>query len=377
MFNLTRSLDKRRFILSLQPAEIRRYSRQLPILGLDGQLKLKQAKILCVGAGGLGSPALQYLSACGLGTLGIIDGDVVELSNLQRQILFTEQDVGHKKADVAAARLKAMNQHCQINVDTNFLTEKNATILDPYDVVLDASDNYKTRYLLNDRCRALKKPLVSASIYQYEAQLSVFNYLDGPCYQCLYPEPPPESLSPNCTMRGVLGVLPGVAGTLQATEAIKIILGVTDTLSGILLSFDLLSLRFNQFQIPKQRCDHHPKIQFKHEEKSNVKESPSMSPIELYHLLQSNPQDIQLIDVREPYEREICHIGGELIPLAALSNAIPRFNRQQAIIIYCRSGVRSAQALQMFLNAGFTDVHHLDGGILAWQAQIDPQLTRY
>ena len=203
MFNLTRSLDKRRFILSLQPAEIRRYSRQLPILGLDGQLKLKQAKILCVGAGGLGSPALQYLSACGLGTLGIIDGDVVELSNLQRQILFTEQDVGHKKADVAAARLKAMNQHCQINVNTNFLTEKNATILDPYDVILDASDNYKTRYLLNDRCRALKKPLVSASIYQYEAQLSVFNYLDGPCYQCLYPEPPPESLSPNCTMRGV------------------------------------------------------------------------------------------------------------------------------------------------------------------------------
>ena len=206
-------------------SELMRYQRHFPVIGLNGQQQLKEAKILCVGAGGLGCPALQYLAAAGVGTLGVMDADTVELSNLQRQILFTPQDLDRNKAEVIGERLQALNHEVNMHIYPEFLSHENATdLIKHYDVVLDASDNYETRYLLNDVCRTLKKPLVSASIYQFDAQLSVFNYKNGPCYQCLYPEPPPSDITPNCATGGVLGVLPGVAGTIQATEAIKIIL---------------------------------------------------------------------------------------------------------------------------------------------------------
>lgn len=351
--------------MDLQSAEITRYSRHLPLIGLEGQLKLKQAKVLCVGAGGLGCPALQYLAACGVGTLGIIDGDVVELSNLQRQILFTELDVGKKKAEVAKTRLQSMNQHIQIEAIHEFLTKKDAKLIQHYDVILDATDNYKARYELNHLCRSEKKPLVSASLYQYEAQLSVFNHLDGPCYQCLYPEPPPPKASPNCALAGVLGVLPGVAGALQATEAIKIILGLPSSLSGQLLCIDLLTLHFNQFQIQKKKCSEHPQVTFKPSEQSF-----GISPKELQHVLKINGDFIQLIDVREQAEREDFHIGGVHIPLATLKGEIHRFDQQKPIIIYCKAGVRSLQALHLFLEAGFSDVRQLEGGILAWRGCV-------
>ena len=355
----------------LNADEIIRYNRQFPIIGLEGQKKLKNAKVLCVGAGGLGCPALQYLSATGIGTLAIMDGDQVELSNLQRQILFTEQDIGCKKATVIAKRLQAMNHHLVIHVYTDFFSKENQQIIQNYDVILDATDNYQTRYLLNTVCRRLKKPLVSASIYQYGAQISVFNYLEGPCYQCLYPTPPSEQHSPNCNVAGVLGVLPGVAGTLQATEVIKVILSADGILSGKLLCFNLLSMQFSQFIIQKQNCSDHPLVEFERETRKDQRMQYSITPLELHQLLESQTSSIQLIDVRQPYEREIYHIGGELIPLADIEASINTLDKQKPVIIYCKSGVRSLHALRIFVEAGFKNVQHLDGGILNWQATID------
>lgn len=364
-------------MINLSSDEMMRYSRHFPIIGVEGQKKIKNARVLCVGAGGLGCPALQYLAAMGVGDLAIMDGDQVELSNLQRQILFTEQDIGYPKAQVVSKRLQAMNHHIHIEVYTEFLSKKNQHIIQNYDMVLDATDNYEARYLLNSVCRDLKKPLISASIYQYDAQISVFNYLDGPCYQCLYPSPPPKEHTPNCNMGGVLGVLPGTAGTLQATEVIKIILGAKDVLSGKLLCFNLLSMRFTQFNIQKQHCANHPLVIFESESIKAYDAKKSISALTLSEWLASNAADIQLIDVREPYEREICHIGGELMPLSQLKSLLPHVNKAKPVVIYCRSGVRSLQALHIFLDAGFENVCHLDGGILNWQATIDPHMVRY
>lgn len=368
-------------MIDLNAEELIRYQRQFPIIGIDGQKKLKYARILCVGAGGLGCPALQYLAASGVGMLGILDGDHVELSNLQRQILFTEQDIGYEKATVVAKRLQAMNHHIQITPYTAFFSKVNQAIIKEYDVILDATDNYEARYLLNAACRQWKKPLISASIYQYDAQLSVFNYLNGPCYQCLYPTPPAKELSPNCNLSGVIGVLPGVAGTLQAMEAIKVILATEGILSGKLLCFNLLSMQFRTFNIQKQACALHPPVDFT-ENTSHCETAHSqalqlaISTQELAALLQSN-KDMQLIDVREPYERDICHIGGELIPLSILTNKIDQLDREKPIVIYCKSGFRSRQALALLLSSGFENVRHLEGGILNWQATLDPTLRRY
>lgn len=365
------------FMLNLEPQEVTRYSRHYPIIGLEGQKKLKNARVLCIGAGGLGCPALQYLAATGIGTLGIIDGDVIELSNLQRQVLFTEGDIGRKKSQVIAERLCAMNQHVTVHCFTDFFSEENLNLVQEYDVILDATDNYKTRYLINRVCRDLKKPLISASIYQYEGQISIFNHFDGPCYQCLYPEPPPQHVTPNCAVGGVLGVLPGVAGTIQASEAIKLILGFAETLSGKLLCFDLLTMRFNQFAIPKQNCAEHPVVSYRSEKSTIPDNDYLVSSAELQQILQSGAHDIQLIDVRQPYEREICHIGGELIPLANLETSLDDFDKEKTIIFYCKAGGRSKQALEICLDAGFKQVYHLDGGILKWQETVDSSLIRY
>ena len=308
----------------------------------------------------------------------IMDADQIELSNLQRQVLFHEHDIGRNKAEVIGERLHALNHQVSLHVYAEFLSSANAhERIQAYDLVLDATDNYQARYLLNEVCRMLKKPLISASIYQFDAQISVFNYKNGPCYQCLYPEPPPATLTPNCAIGGVLGVLPGVAGTIQATEAIKVILGLGNILSGSLLSLDLLSMRFNQFEIVKQDCCNHPVVTF----------SPPCSSIlfngfttvhatELKQLLIMN-DNTQLIDVRESYERDICHIGGKHIPLSSFEAQIEQLDRDVPIVIYCKSGGRSAKACLMLCDAGFKQVSNLDGGILDWINAVDNQLMRY
>ncbi|MCX7114325.1 MAG: ThiF family adenylyltransferase [Gammaproteobacteria bacterium] len=356
----------------LDQSELHRYDRHFPVIGLEGQRLLKHAKILCVGAGGLGSPALQYLAAAGIGTLGIMDADQIELSNLQRQILFHEQDVGRYKAEVIAERLSALNHHVSVQVYVEFLSMANAQDrIEAYDVVLDATDNYQARYLLNEVCRMLKKPLISASIYQFDAQISVFNYKNGPCYQCLYPEPPPATLTPNCAVGGVLGVLPGVAGTLQANEAIKVILGLGQVLSGTLLSLDLLTLRFNQFEIVKQDCLNHPVVTFDASCASSCSSQSSgfetIRVAELKQMLARN-EKIQLIDVRESYEREIAHMGGEHIPLGLFEAHIEKLDRVIPIVVYCKSGGRSAKACQMLVDAGFKHLSNLEGGMLEWMS---------
>ncbi|CEG55747.1 ThiF family adenylyltransferase [Legionella fallonii] len=368
---------------SLNQEELLRYSRHLPVIGKEGQTKLKNARVLCVGGGGLGCPALQYLAASGIGTLGIMDGDQIELSNLQRQILFTEQDIGRNKALVIGERLRSLNSHVSIEIYQHFLSAANASnIVADYDLVLDASDNYSTRYLLNSVCRSLEKPLISASIYQYEAQLSVFNYNRGPCYQCLYPAPPPANMSPNCSLSGVLGVLPGVAGCLQAMEAIKIILGSEHVLSGTLLSMDLLTMQFKHFDITKHDCTQHPSIEF-HEHMNQCQaflaDIPEITASDLAQLLAADSDAIQLLDVREPYERDICHIGGTHMPLSSFSSQLAQrvLLQDKPIVVYCKSGMRSATVCQQLKNAGFQHISNLRGGIISWMETVNHRLTRY
>lgn len=366
----------------LDQSELLRYQRHFPVIGVEGQRQLKQAKILCVGAGGLGCPALQYLAAAGIGTLGIMDGDQIELSNLQRQVLFHEQDIHRNKAEVIAERLQALNHQVSLDVYVEYLSSANAhDRIQGYDVVLDATDNYQARYLLNAVCRTLKKPLISASIYQFDAQISVFNYKNGPCYQCLYPEPPPAALTPNCATGGVLGVLPGVAGTIQATEAIKVILDLGKVLSGKLLHLDLLTMRFNQFEIIKQDCSNHPAVIWDDSSAAHCSSqlSTTFERVRATDLKQLRDRNatIQLIDVRESYERDICHIGGAHIPLGLLTVHLDQLDRDLPTVVYCRSGVRSATACQILCDAGFQWVSNLEGGILGWIDAVDDQLMRY
>ena len=366
-------------MLALEQNEILRYQRHFPVIGVDGQQRLKEARVLCIGAGGLGCPALQYLAAAGVGYLGVMDADNIELSNLQRQILFTECDIGRNKAMVIAERLQALNHHISVHSYSEFLSKENAhDRIQDYDLILDATDNYEARYLLNQFCRALKKPLISASIYQFDAQVSVFNYENGPCYQCLYPEPPPATLTPNCAIGGVLGVLPGVVGTIQATEVIKVILKIGTILSGTLLSLDLLSWRFKQFEIVKQNCDQHPLVTF--DITSNANESAeflTINAMQLSALLKEDEHSVQLIDVRQSYERDICHIGGEHVPLSLFEANIAQLSKDKPLVIYCKSGGRSATACRILYQAGFKEVCNLEGGILSWINTVDNRLMRY
>lgn len=368
----------------LNADEILRYGRQLPVIGLAGQRRLKASRVLCIGAGGLGCPALLYLNAAGVGHLGIIDGDRVERSNLHRQVLFSDADIGAYKAAVAAKRLAAQNPLTNVVAHTDFLSPENAEVMIAgYDLVLDATDNYAARYLINHLCRQLKIPLISASIFQFDAQISLFNYDDGPCYQCLYPEPPPAGLTPNCAEGGVLGVLPGVAGTIQATEAIKVLVNQGALLSGKLLSFNLLTGVFKTFQLSRrsacqQRCVFATAAPPTGEASAcqmPVREVPIISPMALSAKLSDSA--LQLIDVREPYEREICHIGGELIPLSTLEDCMDRLDKGAETVIYCKGGRRSAKACQLLLDNGFATVFSLEGGILRWIETVDDTLMPY
>ncbi|RMG68716.1 MAG: molybdopterin-synthase adenylyltransferase MoeB [Calditrichaeota bacterium] len=376
----------------LSSEEMQRYSRHLliPQVGLEGQLKLKQARVLIVGAGGLGSPAALYLAAAGVGTLGLVDSDDVELTNLQRQILHGQSDQGRPKVQSAADRLAQINPHVQLELHPVQLTSENALdILPAYDIVLDGTDNFPTRYLINDACGLLGKPFVYGSIFRFEGQVSVFDARSGPCYRCLHPTPPPPGLVPDCAEGGVLGVLPGIIGSLQALEALKWILGIGRTLLGRLLLFDALEHRFLEMALPrdpscplcgKQRritqLIDYPAFCGLTPDGQKENQTDLISPLELQKLLDSENPPL-LIDVREPHEFRIAHLPARLIPLGQLPQRLNELNPNQAIVLYCRTGVRSAQGLQLLKKAGFKQVKHLAGGLHAWARDVDPSMPVY
>lgn len=382
--------------------ELGHYSRHLsiPEFGMEGQKKLKSAKVLAVGTGGLGAPMLQYLAAAGVGTIGIVDFDTVEASNLHRQVLFGASDVGRSKVEVTKERLLANNPYININVHEVRLTSENALdIIKDYDVVADGTDNFPTRYLINDACVMLDKPNVHGSIFQFEGQISVFNYEDeegyrGPNYRDLFPEPPPPGLVPSCAEAGVLGVLPGIIGSLQASEVIKIITGIGDPLAGQLFLFDAQNFSTRKVKITKNEDNpltgNNPSItelidyeafcgipsngEAEEKEESDV---PEVSVKEYKNWLDSN-EDIQLIDVREPYEAEIAEIGGQLIPLKTVLDNADNISRDKKVVVHCRSGARSADAIkQLQEKYGFENLYNLKGGILAWSEEIDDSIPQY
>lgn len=354
-----------------------RYSRHfsLPMIGKEGQQKLTKARVLCIGAGGLGSPVLQYLAAAGIGTLGIVDDDRVELSNLQRQVIYTEADLGLKKVDCAKARLQAVNSAIIIETYLEKLTVSNAfSLLESYDIVVDCTDNFAARYLINDVACQLKKPHVSASVYQFEGQCSVFTAEHGPCYRCLYPEPP--LFAQNCAEGGVLGAVCGLLGTIQAIEVIKLILNIGQPLVGRLLTLDALTLQMREYTLKRNpdcvTCQgktsfiHLPRYQ---ETCMQEKTVPEITVSEVL-ALRDQKADFLILDVREPAEYEAANIGGKLIPLAQLPERIGELDRNQLIVVHCRSGGRSRKAVEFLMSEGFTQVKNLKGGITAWQAEV-------
>ena len=376
--------------------EVRRYSRHLilPEVGMDGQRRLKAAKVLCIGAGGLGSPAAMYLAAAGVGTIGIVDFDVVDTSNLQRQLLHGTADVGRPKLDSARDRLNALNPNVQIETYETALSSANALqLFEPYDVILDGTDNFPTRYLVNDACVLLGKPNAYGSIFRFEGQASVFATKDGPCYRCLYPEPPPPGLVPSCAEGGVLGVLPGIIGTIQATETIKLILGAGEPLIGRFLIYDALRMRFRELKLRKDAdcpvCGTHPTVRklIDYEQFCGVTRAPEanvtdattdeMQPRELKERLDRG-EPIVIVDVREPQEYQINRIpGSKLIPLGELPQRIEELDQHAAIVCQCKSGARSAKATGFLRSVGFKNVRNLAGGILGWIDQVDPSQPKY
>jgi len=379
----------------LDNEEILRYSRHLilPDVAMDGQLKLKAAKVLCVGAGGLGSPLALYLAAAGVGTIGLVDFDVVDLTNLQRQVLYTRDDVGRPKMEVAKERLQAMNPHITVRTYETRLTRDNALeIFADYDVIVDGTDNFATRYLVNDACVLLGKPNVYGSIFRFEGQASVFYAKEGPCYRCLYPEPPPPGLVPSCAEGGVLGVLPGIIGTIQAMETIKLILGKGEPLIGRLLLFNALKMQFRELKLRKNPqcpvCGQNPVIRelIDYEEFCGVRGEESavpadtieeITPAELKRRLDAG-DDIFLLDVREPVEWQICHLDGAvLIPMNTIPARMHELDSAREIVVYCRSGKRSAQITAFLKAAGFRKVKNLQGGILQWSDEVDPSVPKY
>ncbi|HHM21406.1 MAG TPA: molybdopterin-synthase adenylyltransferase MoeB [Bacteroidetes bacterium] len=374
----------------LNPEELGRYARHLtiPEFGIAGQLKLKNAKVLVIGSGGLGSPVLLYLAAAGVGHIGIVDFDIVEESNLQRQVLFDVHDVGHFKAQVARKRLEALNPHIRVTVHaTRFSTGNARELVRQYDVVADGTDNFPTRYLVNDACVLEGKVNVYASIFQFEGQVSVFNYLyddgtRGPNYRDMFPEPPPPGLVPNCAEGGVLGVLPGIIGSMQASEVIKVITGIGEPLAGRLFLFDAASFTTRILKVGKNP---NTKIEglINYEQFCGIVPPSAQRPIkevtvaELRDLI-TRGEDFQLIDVREPHEYAIAHLNGELIPLAAIPDAAHKIARDKKVIIHCRSGVRSATAIRQLEDLfGFENLYNLKGGILAWSEEIDNSVPTY
>ena len=379
---------------ALSNEEVLRYSRHLimPEVGMDGQLKLKRAKVLCVGTGGLGAPLGLYLAAAGVGHIGIVDFDVVDRTNLQRQILFSSADIGRRKTEAAADRLHGLNPDIQITAHETRLTSENALeLLKSYDIIVDGTDNFPTRYLVNDACVLLNKPNVYGSIFRFEGQVSIFGYPQGPCYRCLYPEPPPPGLVPSCAEGGVLGVLPGIVGAIQAAEALKLIIGKGEPLVGRLLLFDALAMRFRELKLRKNpdcpACGVHPTVtrlidyaEFcgVREQESPGSESsvPEITPLEL-KLRLDRGDDVFILDVREPHEYAICNLGGYLIPLGDLPRRASELDSSREIVAHCRSGKRSAEAAALLRKAGFGKVLNLKGGILAWSDEVDPSVPKY
>jgi sulfur-carrier protein adenylyltransferase/sulfurtransferase len=375
----------------LSHEEILRYSRHLilPDVGLDGQKKLKAARVLLVGAGGLGSPAALYLAAAGVGTIGLVDFDVVDKTNLQRQILHGTSTVGKPKLESAAARIHDLNPNVRVEPFETRLTSQNALdIIREFDVVADGTDNFPTRYLVNDACVLLDKPNVYGSIFRFEGQASVFHATRGPCYRCLYSEPPPPGLVPSCAEGGVLGVLPGIIGSIQAMETIKLILGVGEPLIGRLVLFDALKLQFRELKLEKDPdcpvCGSHPSITapIDYEAFCGIGAEPTYDGLEisaqdLKDEWSQNP-DLVVIDVREPHEYEITHIdGARLIPLGELPDRLGELDGHKEIVTHCHHGARSLKALEILKAAGFSKVRSLRGGIDAWAVNVDPSLPRY
>src|SRR5438128_2670123 len=380
--------DQRTSAAHLSTEELQRYSRHLimPEVTADGQRRLKAARVLCIGAGGLGSPSALYLAAAGVGTIGIVDFDDVDLSNLQRQILHGTKDVGRAKLESARDRLSDINPKIDIELHRCRFTSENASdLVAHYDVIVDGSDNFPTRYLSNDVCVFARKPNVYGSVFRFQGQTTVFApHLGGPCYRCLFPEPPPPGSVPNCAQAGVLGVLPGIVGTIQANEAIKLILGVGEPLVGRLLYFDALNMKFREFNLRRDPqcpvCGDSPTITepIDYEQFCGVATNvPAVSVRELKEKLDAC-QPVQLVDVREPFEHEIANIdSARLIPLGELSDRLKELDRGRLTIVHCHSGMRSAQAVRLLREAGFENVFNLEGGIAKWSDESDPDVPRY
>jgi molybdopterin/thiamine biosynthesis adenylyltransferase/rhodanese-related sulfurtransferase len=380
--------------VTLSKEEIRRYSRHLimPEVGMDGQRKLKSASVVLIGAGGLGSPLAMYLAAAGVGRIGIVDFDVVDSSNLQRQVAYSTADIGKPKLEAAKERILGINPNVHVDTYGTPLTSENALgILKDYDVIIDGTDNFPTRYLVNDASVLLGKPNVYGSIFRFEGQASVFYAKEGPCYRCLYPEPPPPGLVPSCAEGGVLGVLPGIVGTIQATEAIKLIVGQGDPLIGRLLLFDALTMKFRELKLRKNPacpvCGESPTIHelIDYEAFCGVEPPPTngksmrqweITPEELKAKL-DRKDDVFILDVREPHEVEISNIGGYLIPLGELPNRVNELDSSKEIVAYCHTGRRSQRAVDFLREAGFKKIKNLVGGIEAWSTRIDPSVPRY
>jgi len=373
------------------PEELRRYARHfvLPEFGPEAQVKCKRASVLVVGAGGLGSPVLMYLAAAGVGTIGIADPDVVDESNLQRQVIHGSDRVGEQKSESARRTVASINPHVRTILHTVAITSANAlSVIADYDVVVDGTDNFPTRYLLNDACVLLRKPLIYGSIFRFEGQVAVFDATRGPCYRCLYPEPPPADMVPGCAEAGVLGVLPGIVGTLQATEVLKCITGIGEPLVGRLLLCDALRMSMDVMTIGKDRecpvCGDRPTIDHlidyeafcnptRQEEETMIQE---ITVGELKKRTDKKDSFV-LLDVRQEEEHEFVNIGGKVVPLHELAERIGELDPGAETIVYCRSGSRSATAVRFLQGAGFSDVKNLKGGILAWAREIDPGLPRY
>jgi sulfur-carrier protein adenylyltransferase/sulfurtransferase len=380
--------------VTLSKEEILRYSRHLimPEVGMEGQLKLKSAKVALIGTGGLGAPLGMYLAAAGIGRIGLVDFDVVDFTNLQRQVIHGTKDVGRKKLDSAADTMLDINPYVEIDRHEVALSSENALqILKDYDIVVDGTDNFPTRYLVNDACVLLGKPNVYGSIFRFEGQATVFAYEGGPCYRCLYPEPPPPGLVPSCAEGGVLGILPGTIGLIQATETVKLILGVGEPLVGRLLLYDALAMRFRELKLRRNPecpvCGDHPTIHelIDYQQFCGIPNQPhepvaaegDIDPVEVKAKIDRGDPFV-LIDVREPHEYQICRIpNAKLIPLGDLPKRVNELNSADEIVAHCKSGMRSAKAVEFLKQAGFRKVRNMRGGILAWSDKVDPTVPKY
>jgi len=394
MATTTQSPAETKPVTSLSNQEILRYSRHLimPEVGMEGQLKLKNAKVLLIGTGGLGAPLGLYLAAAGVGKLGLVDFDVVDFTNLQRQVTFGSSDVGKHKTEAARARLGSLNPDIQIETFETKLDSSNALeLFKDFDIIVDGTDNFPTRYLVNDACVLLGKPNVYGSIFRFEGQATVFGMPEGPCYRCLYPEPPPPGLVPSCAEGGVLGVLPGIVGSIQAMETIKLILGRGDNLVGRLLLFDALGMKFRELKLRKnpncpmcgshrtihQLIDYYEFCGIRGEEAPAPELGvPEITPRELKTRLDRG-DDLFILDVREPHEYQICNLHGNLIPLGELPRRVHELDSSREIVAHCRSGKRSAEAVDFLRKAGFRKILNLKGGILAWADEVDPSVPKY